>query len=313
MNNLGDAIRIDNVTKRFSGGVRGIEVVALSEFSLNVTRGDIFGLLGPNGAGKTTLVKILLGSLRPTSGAAYLNGKEISKAEARDKVGFVPENHRFPPYLTGHQMLLVYGGMAGLDRSEIKSRSEKLLELTGMSRWHNTRIKKYSKGMMQRLGLAQALLNDPDLIFLDEPTDGVDPIGRHEIRNILLDLKKRGKTIFLNSHLLAEVESVCDKVAILNNGKLIKSGPVSGLIDTSPIYHIETENLSDDRIEKMKSVYSHALIENNVIRIAFHEAEEINGVIDTLRQMEIGIISVVPEKPNLEESFIQLLSGGGNE
>ncbi|MCP4704507.1 MAG: ABC transporter ATP-binding protein, partial [candidate division Zixibacteria bacterium] len=191
-------ININNISKTFRRGFSGNDIKALSEVSLNILSGDIFGLLGPNGAGKTTLVKILLGALTPSSGSASINNFDVSDYRARNQIGFLPENHRFPEYQTGKQMLSFYGGLTGLSSSEIMNRSTEVLKLVDMEKWGDTQIKKYSKGMMQRLGLAQALLNDPEIIFLDEPTDGVDPIGRREIRDILKSLKDRGKTIFLN-------------------------------------------------------------------------------------------------------------------
>jgi len=309
MNESLKAIRIQNLSKRFKGGIGEQAVHALSEVNLEVGSGSIFGLLGPNGAGKTTMVKILLGSLHPSGGTAYINGHEIDQWKARQRVGYLPENHRFPSYMTGLQLLQCYGGMAGLSKSVITTRTDRLLELVGMSQWQNTRIKKYSKGMMQRLGLAQALMNEPEVIFLDEPTDGVDPIGRHEIRDILLELKNTGKTIFLNSHLLAEVESVCDRVAILDKGKLIKTGPVAGLVGSKPAYRILVEE-SDLNIEKMiQEEYPKATITNSEITLTLEEALQVNGLIDLLRDNNINIISVTPVKISLEESFVMLIKG----
>ncbi|MBN2226039.1 MAG: ABC transporter ATP-binding protein [candidate division Zixibacteria bacterium] len=309
MNNTASAIQVTGLSKTFRGVFGGREVRALDDVSLEVNTGEIFGLLGPNGAGKTTLVKILLGALHPSAGSGRISGHDMAKAPARAKVGFLPENHRFPQYHTGGQMLVCYGGMAGLSQIEAKRRSDHLLALVGMAQWRHTKIKKYSKGMMQRLGLAQALLNDPEIVFLDEPTDGVDPIGRHEIRAILLNLKKQGKTIFLNSHLLAEVESVCDRVAILDRGRLIKTGPVSGLIGTKPAYRIELTALTDDIADKVKAKYPHAQIEQNAIAISFHEARDVNGLIDLLRGRNAELLSVTPIKVSLEESFMQLIRG----
>jgi ABC-2 type transport system ATP-binding protein len=308
MATAGKAISVNELSKCFKGGLRGQEVLALSGVSLDVEAGQIFGLLGPNGAGKTTMVKILLGALNPTSGSATVNGFSITNSTARSKIGFLPENHRFPTYLTGLQMLRVFGGMAGLSSNVIKTRSLALLELVGMSRWGNTRIKKYSKGMMQRLGLAQALLNDPDILFLDEPTDGVDPIGRREIRDILREQKAKGKTIFLNSHLLAEVESVCDSVAILNKGKLIASGPISELIKKRPLYKIETVSLSHEASETVKTKFRDAHIKENSITLELEEMRLINSIIDLLRKLEVEIISVNLQKISLEDSFMQLIS-----
>lgn len=304
------AIQIKELTKIYRGNVK-----ALDKVSLEVNHGEIFGLLGPNGAGKTTLVKILLGSLRTTEGTAAIYGEEIGRAVSRSRLGFLPENHRFPSYLTGRQLLSVYGGMAGLEYGHIKARGAELLRLVRMEQWAETKIKKYSKGMMQRIGLAQALLNDPDLVFLDEPTDGVDPVGRHEIRQILLELKGQGKTVFLNSHLLAEVESVCDLVAVLDRGKLLKVGPAKNLIEAIPTFRIETAGMTDQQTEQIKEKFSHGLYDSGIIRISFHHDKDINGLIDIIRGMGIDILAVIPEKKSLEESFIELINGsqGGEQ
>ena len=310
MNNSTAAIRVENLTKIYKSAFGAHEVQALSDVSIEVQPGEIFGLLGPNGAGKTTLVKILLGALRVTSGRGFINGHDISDAPARSKVGFLPENHRFPSYQTGLQMLLCFGGMAGLSRKDIFVKADPLLELVEMSRWRDTKIKKYSKGMMQRLGLAQAMLNDPDIVFLDEPTDGVDPIGRHQIRNILVELKKQGKTIFLNSHLLAEVESVCDRVAILDKGHLIKTGPVHNLISIKPSYQIETAELNNEIEEEIKIAFPGAVVEGNMITVTLDDEFQINGLIDLLRQNYVDILAVIPRKVSLEDSFMQLIKGG---
>lgn len=312
MNNSAAAIRVENLTKIYKSALGANEVQALSDVSIEVQRGEIFGLLGPNGAGKTTLVKVLLGALRVTSGQGFINGHEISNPAARRKVGFLPENHRFPSYQTGLQMLLCFGGMAGLSRKEIFDKADALLELVEMSQWRDTKIKKYSKGMMQRLGLAQAMLNDPDIVFLDEPTDGVDPIGRRQIRNILVELKKQGKTIFLNSHLLAEVESVCDRVAILDRGHLIKTGPVHNLISMKPSYQVETVELNGEIIEEIKIAFPDAVVEENKITVTLDNEYQINGLIDLLRQNYIDILSIVPHKVSLEDSFMQLIREGNN-
>lgn len=312
MTDFVNAISVNHLSKQYPGGFRGNPVLAISDLSLDIKPGEIFGLLGPNGAGKTTLIKILLGALRPTSGTASINGHDIKSHRAREKAGFLPENHRFPPYLTGMQMLMIFGGMRGMSRKAVKAEADKLLKLVNMERWQNTKIKKYSKGMMQRLGLAQAILGDPDLIFLDEPTDGVDPIGRHEIRTVLLDLKKRGKTIFLNSHLLAEVEAVCDRVAVLDKGKLIKTGPVSGLIETKPTYRIETVYLRPEMPERIIKQFPQAQIDGKIITISFDEPRRINDLIDYLRADRVDLLAVSPVKVSLEESFLTLLKEGAD-
>ncbi len=306
--NSAAAIQVKELTKVYRGGVK-----ALDRVSLEVNHGEIFGLLGPNGAGKTTLVKILLGSLRATTGGAELYGRDIAKASAREKIGFLPENHRFPSYLTGGQFLSIYGGMAGVDSNTLKERSDYFLKLVRMDQWRTTKIRKYSKGMMQRIGLAQALLNDPDMVFLDEPTDGVDPVGRHEIRQVLLDLKAKGKTIFLNSHLLAEVESVCDRVAVLDRGKLLKIGDAKNLIESLPTFRIETSGITGEQQEAIKEAFSHGLIDDKKVRISFHKETDVNGLIDKMRSLQIEILAVIPEKKSLEENFIELVRGAQNQ
>ncbi|MDD4052520.1 MAG: ABC transporter ATP-binding protein [candidate division Zixibacteria bacterium] len=312
MNDSNAAVRVIGLSKQYAAGFRRTPVLALSDVTLDVGNNEIFGLLGPNGAGKTTLIKILLGSLLPTSGTAAVNGFGGGDWRSRLSAGYLPENHRFPPYLTGRQMLFCFGGMAGLSRNDIRGKVDSLFELVGLSQWQNTKIRKYSKGMMQRLGLAQALLNDPQLIFLDEPTDGVDPVGRHEIRTILLNLKKAGKTVFLNSHLLAEVEAVCDRVAILNKGKLIKVGPVSGLLDVKPAYHVETAGLDEAVALEVMNSFPTAKFEGTVITVTLEAPRQINDVIDMLRRRNVELVSVAPVKISLEESFLELIQGGGH-
>lgn len=306
------AIQVDHLTKRYSAGFRRPPVQALTDISLDVKKNEIFGLLGPNGAGKTTLIKILLGSLLPTSGAASINGFGGADWRSRLSAGYLPENHRFPPYLTGRQMLFCFGGMAGLSPAAVREKADALFDLVGLHQWQNTKIRKYSKGMMQRLGLAQALLNDPQLIFLDEPTDGVDPVGRHEIRTILLNLKKEGKTVFLNSHLLAEVEAVCDRVAILNKGKLVKVGPVSGLLDVKPAYRLETAEMPPVVGEETTTAFPTAKIEGTVITVTLETPRQVNEIIDLLRRRGVDLVSVAPVKISLEESFLELIQGDGN-
>ena len=222
------ALQTDRLTKIFRSG----KVTALNQVTLSVDTGHIFGLLGPNGAGKTTLIKILLGILYPTSGMAKVFDQPINTIAVKEKIGYLPENHRYPEFLKGGEVLDYFARLSGVEKQRREANKKRLLKLVNMEKWQHTKLKKYSKGMLQRLGLAQAMMNDPDLLFLDEPTDGVDPIGRKEIRDILHRLQSEGKTIFLNSHLLSEVETTCDQVAILDRGKLLRTGTVEEL--TSP-------------------------------------------------------------------------------
>src|SRR3954452_17416304 len=224
------AIEASGLEKIYRSRFRGREIKAVSSLTLRVPAGVKFGLLGANGAGKTTFVKMLLTAVHPTSGSASLFGRDAREPEARRPVGYLPENHRFPTYLTGYGMLDFYAALSGVDARERKKRVPEFLDLVGLKGWGDVRIKKYSKGMLQRLGLAQALLHRPRLLILDEPTDGVDPVGRREIREILNGLTGTGVTVFINSHLLAEVESFCDFVAILHRGRLALQGRISSLL-----------------------------------------------------------------------------------
>lgn len=224
------AIETEGLEKVYRSRFRGREIRAVSRLSLRVPTGSKYGLLGPNGAGKTTFVKMLLSAVNPTAGRATLFGKDARQVEARRPVGYLPENHRFPTYLTGYSMLDFYSALSGLPVNARKRRVPELLELVGLKDWGDVRIKKYSKGMLQRLGLAQALMHRPRLLILDEPTDGVDPVGRRDIRDILTQLTDTGVTVFINSHLLSEVETFCGEVAILRKGEVALEGKICALV-----------------------------------------------------------------------------------
>src|SRR5947209_8089220 len=213
-------------------------IQALKGVSIRVEKGQIYGLLGQNGAGKTTLIKILLGIVRRTDGEAALFGEPAGTAAVRRRVGYLPEDHRFPEYHTGYSLMEFYGSLYGVPGNDRRRKIPETLELVGIAGRMNSKIRTYSKGMKQRLGIAQALLHDPELIMLDEPTDGVDPLGRREIRELMIRLKERGHTIFLNSHLLGEVELICDRVAILQQGLLIREGTIGELTRQKGRYEI---------------------------------------------------------------------------
>jgi ABC-2 type transport system ATP-binding protein len=301
-------IETQNLSKEYTARFSKQKVNALNNFTFNVEQGEIFGLLGPNGAGKTTLIKILLAITFPTSGSAKIFGTDVSSSKWKTKVGYLPENHRFPNYLTGEQVLKYYGQLSGMKNdANMSKRIDEMLGLMNLTQWRKTKIKKYSKGMMQKIGLAQAMLSDPDLIFLDEPTDGVDPIGRKEIRDILTEIKSRGKTIFLNSHLLSEVEMICDRVAILNKGDLIKEGNVDDLTRTENVFAIHTvEAISMDVKQKVLSVDSNAGIGEKEINTEAGIAA-LNNIIDLLRQNGLSIQTINQKTSTLEELFINVI------
>src|SRR3954469_20602218 len=228
------AIDLTGVEKVYRGRVH-----ALRGIDMRVGRGEVFGLLGPNGAGKSTLVKIMMTVVRPTRAAGTILGRPVGYKPTLARVGYLPENHRFPRYLTARQTLQFFASLSGVDRATRKRRSAELLDVVGMSAWADRSVGTYSKGMMQRVGLAQAMVNDPDLILLDEPTDGVDPQGRKDIRDVLAELRRQGKTVFINSHLLSELEMICDRVAILVGGQVARYGTIDEMSVAKQRYEIE--------------------------------------------------------------------------
>jgi ABC-2 type transport system ATP-binding protein len=306
------AIETRNLRKVFKQGSKK-EIVALDDFNINVEQGTIFGLLGPNGAGKTTLIKILMSITFPTSGTAAILGRDISETEVKRRIGYLPENHKYPNYFKGGEVLRYFGRLSGIEGAELETRINYLLELVNLTNWKNSKVKIYSKGMMQRLGLAQALINDPDLIFLDEPTDGVDPIGRKEIRDILETLKNEGKTVFLNSHLLSEVELITDKVAILNKGKLIKEGKVNELTEQKHEYRLVFSPAEDAEM-KLNDLNLRRGEKGDFI-LQVNTPEELNRILDVIRGRGITIIEMSPYKKSLEDMFISIIKkaeeGGG--
>ncbi len=297
------ALETTNLSKTFNGKLKALDKVTLS-----VDTGHVFGLLGPNGAGKTTLIKILLGILHPTAGTAAVLGKPLNNISIKQRIGYLPENHRYPDFLKGGEVLDYYARLAGVDKPSRQKNKANLLKLVNMEKWEKTKLKKYSKGMLQRLGLAQALMNDPDVLFLDEPTDGVDPIGRKKIRDILHHLQDKGKTIFINSHLLSEVEMICDQVAILDQGKLIRTGTVEELTRPSKTYRLETSPIPNDTLAKLKQLSLKLNEENNFITLTCADQQDLNAIIDSMRAENIDIKAIIPHKQSLEESFIEILT-----
>ena len=338
---------VRDLAKVYRGGLFRKRVQALNGVSLDVPRGEIFGLLGPNGAGKTTLIKILLGIVRKSSGSARVLGHAAGDRRGRRAVGYLPESHRIPHHLAGNTALEYYGQLSGMPLSKIRAKREELLDTVGLGKWGRTPVRNYSKGMQQRLGLAQAMLHDPDLLILDEPTDGVDPVGRAEIRDVLFQLKERGKTVFLNSHLLQEIELVCDRVAILHAGLVRHIGPVRELTEATsncivyevrgPLPEIEAVVDSDVTLEfgedistadgqlddvaaaipaaaetETESTQSDARAHaSSPVAVTLlqrpHSQADIDAAVDALREPGVSIESMSRERLTLEQAFLQLL------
>ncbi len=297
------AVETFELTKYYSNG----KVKALQEFNLQVEQGKIFSLLGPNGAGKTTLIKLLIGILHPTKGRAQLLGRPITDYTIHSRIGYLAENHRFPEFLTAAQLMYYYGKMSGLEKTILKDKIPQLLKTVNLEDWINVKVHKYSKGMMQRLGLAHALLNDPDLIFMDEPTDGIDPVGRREIRTLLKSLRDSGKTIFINSHLLSEVERMSDEVAILKDGKLLQKGSVEDFTSIKEQYQLRLQDNQTSINEICIKMNIPLSAQNGLYTIAVKDTVQLNRLIDELRKSDTIIQAIMPRKISLEDFFIEVI------
>ena len=327
MTATGPAIETNDLSKTYSQGlIFKQRHVALQNVSLTVERGEIFGLLGPNGAGKTTFIKIMMGIIRKTGGRASLLGHPAGSRRGRKLVGYLPEHLRVPAHLTGYQALEFFGNLSNVPTRVVRERRQQLLETVGLVDRAKDNVKQYSKGMLQRLGLAQALLHEPELLVLDEPTDGLDPKARAEMRQIIRDLQVRGVTIFLNSHLLQEVEMICQRVAILDKGQLRYCGPVDSIgefIQTSgqpTVGKVEFELLGD--LEKIKQCFnvtaSAAVTQGATITegaagkpttasIPAIDQAAVNAFVDALRAAGVSIVAIQPQRVSLEDAFLTLV------
>ena len=332
MTATGPAIETNDLSKTYSQGlIFKQRHVALQNVSLTVQRGEIFGLLGPNGAGKTTFLKIMLGIIRKTGGRASLLGKPAGSRQGRKLVGYLPEHLRVPAHLTGYQALEFFGNLSNVPTRIVRERRQQLLETVGLVDRAKDNVKQYSKGMLQRLGLAQALLHDPELLVLDEPTDGLDPKARAEMRQIIRDLQGRGVTIFLNSHLLQEVEMICQRVAILDKGQLRYCGPVdsigefiqsggysattdSGAPPTDAVGKVDFELLGDlEQIKQCFNVTAGATVTQGATgkpttaTIPAVDQASIDALVDALRNAGVSIVAIQPQRVSLEDAFLTLV------
>ncbi|HSW49949.1 MAG TPA: ABC transporter ATP-binding protein [Bryobacteraceae bacterium] len=301
------AIETDNILKVFRSPLRRREVRAVDGVSLQVEQGATFGLLGPNGAGKTTFVKMLLGVIHPTAGMARLFGFDARLPSSRLPSGYLPENHRFPTYLTGAGMLDFYAALSGMQAGERRKRIPELLELVGIGKWGGVRLRKYSKGMLQRLGLAQALMHSPSLLILDEPSDGVDPVGRREIREILRSLEEKGVTIFINSHLLVEVELFCREVAILDKGRVALTGKVRDLT-AGKGYRLSAAAVPDSLADTLREKAAAFETRDGFFEFRFPTREEVNEAVDLLRAADCPIEEITRTTSTLEDVFMRTVN-----
>jgi len=276
----------------------------LKGLDLEVFPGQIFGFLGPNGAGKTTTIKTLMGIIRPSAGRAFLFGKDPWDIEPKQRIGFLPESPYFYDYLTGREFLNFCGRLFNINSVVLKGRIQELLALVNLSQAADLQMRKYSKGMLQRIGLAQALINDPELVVLDEPLTGLDPLGRKEFKDIILSLKARGKTVFFSSHILPDAEMVCDAVAIINKGKLLQVGNLADLLNARiKAIELNCRNIPEETAGKMKSRSLSSNTVNGQWQFNLKTEADISGAIDLVKTAGGDIVSVIPQKESLEEYF----------
>jgi ABC-2 type transport system ATP-binding protein len=301
------ALLIDQLSKDFPVGFAMRKVQALHALSLKVERGEVFGYLGPNGAGKTTTIKALMGLVFPTSGRAYLLGEAAETPQVRSRIGFLPENPYFYDHLTGWELLDYCGQLFGMDRSSRRARIQELLERVGIKEAAHVPLRKYSKGMIQRIGLAQALIHHPELVILDEPMSGLDPIGRKEVRDLILSLKDEGKTIFFSSHILPDVEMICDRVGILIGGRLKEVGVLEEMLEAQ-IESIEiTIREADPQMlsQLHLPLSSPPLRKGGKILLSVPHEQALQESLTALLEAKVKILSVVPQRETLEEYFLK--------
>jgi ABC-2 type transport system ATP-binding protein len=305
------AVSIQGLTKTYLDVWNKAEIKAVDDLHLEVAEGEIFGFLGRNGAGKTTTIKMLLGLIFPTSGTAEVLGRPIGDTEAKAELSYLPEEAYFYESMSGWDILDFYGRLFRIGEPERSKRVEKALTdvFLDPKAWHRP-IRGYSKGMRQRIGIAQALINDPKLLFLDEPTSGLDPIAHAELRDIIVNVGKQGKTVFLSSHQLPDVEMVCDRVAIIHQGKLLAVGTIKELTSGENV-RIEAENIKNGTVGKLKELFGEVQVTNTRVTVPSASAEKVNDAIDLIRGAGGTIVSVVPHRRTLEEVFVETVMKAG--
>lgn len=301
-------IEVENLTKEFTYGFLRKHFRALDKINLEIKEGEIFGYLGPNGAGKTTTLKIIVGLLYPTAGSVKLFGESPLNPKVKERIGFLPENPYFYDYLTIQEYLELCLQLFDFKKKNVKSVIDEVLEVVELKQAKDTQCRKLSKGMLQRLGIAQTLINDPQVLILDEPLTGLDPIGRKSIRDLLLNLRKMGKTIFLSSHIISDLEMLCDRVAIIVNGEIRNVGTLADLVEDKIKYiEIIAEDLSGDCRSKIKNITQNIILFGNRTSIRVVKKDDVSKVIDLIRQENSRIFSVNPVRYSLEDTLVREL------
>jgi ABC-2 type transport system ATP-binding protein len=303
-----DAIRIEGLTKRFHSGWPGRPpVTVLDGLSLSVGVGEIYGFLGPNGSGKTTTIKVLMGLLRPSAGLVEVLGKPVGEVSTRRRIGFLPESPYFYDSLTAEECLRFYGQLSGLARTVLRVRVSELLELVGLTAAARRPLRTYSKGMLQRLGLAQALIHDPELVILDEPMSGLDPIGRKQVRDLILGLREQGKTVFFSTHIIPDVEMLCDRVGIIAKGRLFASGRVDELVNPGT-HSIEVvcQGIHAETVPAIAGMAARIVQRGPQAMIVLSRPDQLEDLLAAIRTSGGKLLSVTPQKGSLEELFFPM-------
>ncbi len=304
-----DVVRVEGLIKEFRSNWRFRRIRVLDGISFSVRRGEIFGFVGPNGAGKTTTLKVLMGLIRPTAGSAEILGHDVRTSEFHRHVGFLPENPWFHDFLTGAEILRFYARLGGVPGSELPGRIERLLEQVGLAHAADTRLRAYSKGMLQRIGIAQSLVHDPEVVFLDEPMSGLDPIGRKEIRDLILRLRNEGRTVFMNTHILTDVEALCDRVAIIAQGRIRYAGRIEDFLEgREHTTDLVVSSVAPDLIERFEDGFE-TEVRGSGDRIELRLQEK--DVAEALRLvLDSGgkVLSLAPHRASLETIFLSAVN-----
>lgn len=301
-------IELEKLTKIYEGAARGQDVHALKDLDLTINEGEILGYLGPNGSGKTTTIKLLLGLIFPTSGSTKIFGQsDVDSPEIKRDIGYLPEGAYYPDFLKGEEVLRFYGRLYGMGGKELESRMDEVLELVGMTHARRRLIRGYSKGMRQRIGLGQALISDPKLLILDEPTTGLDPVARKEIRDLIVGLRARGKTVMISSHELLEVELISDRVGILFEGELQTMGAIDELLIDRDLV-IEATGATDDIVSKLGElgITAEDRIDGRV-RLRVPSDRDLYGAVEVCKANALEILNVAPRRETLEDLFVRIV------
>lgn len=295
------AIQTESLRKEFGAHA------AVKGLTLQMEQGEVFGFLGPNGAGKTTSIKMLLGLITPTSGSGSLLGKPIGDRTTLAKVGFLPEHFRFQEWLTAYEFLELHGELLGMQRRDLKLRRDELLERVGLFDFRYKQLRTYSKGMLQRVGLAQALMNRPALVFLDEPTSGLDPVGRRLVRDIIHELRAEGTSVFLNSHILSEIEVTCNRVAFIRQGEVIRVMDVSALDQNLSMVTIRASGLTPEVISGLETWGQDIRVDGDLLTMTINRDEALPEINRYLVEEGVAVYALTPNRISLEEIFIETL------